>query len=253
MNPFKIKLIHVSVVTLLIINHQNLTAGDTGGLGGLVEKLITKQLESGSGSLMQPIKAWIFGTEYTGAVSISSSRFDCTIVEPYDTNRGYTIKKIKRKTITDSRGILFYNTLTTKTTYQNDGKQIQFEETKSTDSFPLYIENYVYDCESSKNNSTEIKSSTGCTATMTIAGPSLKSTEYPAFRFDLQASVKTVPKGCISNKEYAEWLEAPEQLKTQTIFVTSIINTPLTISSQFTPDLNQEIVGNASYRWTKVR
>lgn len=31
MNPFKIKLIHVSVVTLLIINHQNLTAGDTGG------------------------------------------------------------------------------------------------------------------------------------------------------------------------------------------------------------------------------
>ena len=88
---------------------------------------------------------------------------------------------------------------------------------------------------------------------MTIAGPSLKSTEYPAFRFDLQASVKTVPKGCVSNKEYAEWLEAPEQLKTQTIFVTSIINTPLKISSQFTLDLNQEIVGNASYRWTKVR
>lgn len=46
---------------------------------------------------MQPIKAWIFGTEYTGAVSISSSRFDCTIVEPYDTNRGYTIKKSKEK------------------------------------------------------------------------------------------------------------------------------------------------------------
>lgn len=253
MNTFKTNPTCVSIAILFSIIQPNLTADPTGAFEELAKNLIGKQFESGLESLTKPIKSWIFGTEYTGAVNISSSRFNCTIVEPYDTNRGYTITEIKRTTNTDSRGIIFYNSLTIKTTYQNDGKIISSEETKSTDSFALYIENYVYDCQSSKNNSTEIKSSTDCTATMTIAGPSLKSTENPAFKFDLQSSVKTVPKGCISNKEYSEWSEAPEYLKTQTVIVTSIINSPLRLSKQFTPDLNQEIVSNTSYRWTKVR
>lgn len=88
---------------------------------------------------------------------------------------------------------------------------------------------------------------------MTVAGPSLKSTEKPAYRFDLQASAKTVPKGCITEKEYTEWTEKPEYIKTQTITLESIINTPLTISARFTPDLNQEIANNVSYRWVKIR
>lgn len=88
---------------------------------------------------------------------------------------------------------------------------------------------------------------------MTAAGPSLRLTELPSYKYDLQATVKTVPKGCISDKEYTEWMEKPAYLKTQTINLTSIINSPLTISTKFTPDLNQEKATEVSYRWTKIK
>ncbi len=117
------------------------------------------------------IKAWISGTEYTGEIKISDCQFTCTIIEPHDGRRSYKVTEIMRIANTDSRGILFYNTTTTKNTYSNDGRKIQFEESKSADSFPLYIEKYNYECQSSKNNSVEIKSSTSCTAVMTAAGP----------------------------------------------------------------------------------
>ena len=199
------------------------------------------------------IKAWISGTEYTGEIKVSGCQFTCTIIEPHDGPRSYKVTEIIRTANTDSRGMLFYNTTTTKNTYSKDGGKIQFEESKSADSFPLYIEKYNYECQSSKNNSVEIKSSTSCTAVMTAAGPSLKSTELPSYKFDLQAAVKTVPKGCISDKEYTEWMENPAYLKTQTINLTSIINAPLTISTKFTPDLNQEMATEVSYRWTKIK
>jgi hypothetical protein len=241
---------NLMALTALIgaMNHR-LYATNLSPIQKLLEDLIVKPVDS----ITKPVKSWIFGTEYTGNITISHCRFSCTTIQPYDSNRGYIVTEIKKIANTDSRGALFYNTLTTKTTYSNDRKIIQFEESKSTDPFPLYIENYIYDCQSSYNNSTEIKSSTGCTAVMTVAGPSLKSTEKPAYRFDLQASAKTVPKGCITEKEYTEWTEKPEYIKTQTITLESIINTPLTISARFTPDLNQEIANNVSYRWVKIR
>ena len=199
------------------------------------------------------IKAWISGTEYTGEIKVSGCQFTCTIIEPHDGPRSYKVTEIIRTANTDSRGVLFYNTTTTKNTYSKDGGKIQFEESKSADSFPLYIEKYNYECQSSKNNSVEIKSSTSCTAVMTAAGPSLKSTEVPSYKFDLQAAVKTVPTGCISDKEYTEWMNKPAYLKTQTINLTSIINGPLTISAKFTPDLNQEMATEVSYRWAKIK
>ena len=48
-------------------------------------------------------------------------------------------------------------------------------------------------------------------------------------------------------------MEKPAHLKTQTINLTSIINAPLTISTKFTPDLNQEMATEVSYRWTKIK
>ena len=45
----------------------------------------------------------------------------------------------------------------------------------------------------------------------------------------------------------------PAYLKTQTISLTSIINGPLTISAKLTPDLNQEMATEVSYRWTKIK
>ena len=234
---------------LIAVAENDLNANPTSPVQKLLEDLIVKPIES----VTKPIKSWIFGTEYTGSVIISSCRFSCTTIQPHDSNRSYVVTEIKRTANTDSRGTLFYNTSTIKTTYSNDGKIIQSEESKNSDPFPLYIENYVYDCQSSKNNSTEIKSSVGCTAVMTIAGPSLQSREKPAFRFDLQASVKAVPKGCISEKDYTEWAESSEYLKTQTVPLESIINSPLVVLTQFTPNLNQEMANNVSYRWTKTK
>ncbi len=85
------------------------------------------------------------------------------------------------------------------------------------------------------------------------AGQILGESEVPSYKFDLQAAVKTVPTGCISDKEYTEWMNKPAYLKTQTISLTSIINGPLIISAKFTPDLNQEMATEVSYRWTKIK
>lgn len=96
------------------------------------------------------IKAWISGTEYTGDIKISDCRFTCTIIEPHDGPRSYKVTEIIRIANTDSRGILFYDTTTTKIHTQKMAGKFSSKNQKAQTCFLYTLKNIITNASQAK-------------------------------------------------------------------------------------------------------
>jgi hypothetical protein len=132
--------------------------------------------------------------------------------------------------------------------YTLDGKLISSQDTEDFSSFPMYPENYRYECESSKNNSTTIKVSTGIRVDITQTRPPVDGvigspySGVSTFELVIDADTKRVPETCLSNKAYEDWVNSPTYRKSQKIALNSTVADPVLITKDFPVYLNQEWV-----------
>jgi len=216
----------------------------------LVEALISKHLESESSSLIQNIKYYLMGasSKYSWEINYSSLNFQCTMVRPYDGNRSKSIVEISRTLRRDWRGQVYYKTLKNESAYTFDGKNIFSKETEDFTPFPVYPENYRYECNSSINHSTMINVITGLRVDISQTRPPVDgvigspNSGVSTFEMVVQADAKKVPETCMSNKDYEDWVASPNYRKSQKIVLNSTTTDPVFITKDFPLNLFQERV-----------
>lgn len=215
-----------------------------------VETVIAKQMESESSSLIQNLKSYLTGSssKYSWGINYSSANFQCTIIRPHDSNRSTASAEILRTFKRDWRGQEFYRTIKNETIYTQDGKVISSKCTEDYSPFPMYPENYRYECESSKNNSTTIKVSTGIRVEINQKMPPVdgvlgsRYSGVSTFELSIDADTKKVPANCLSSKEQEEWGNSPSYRKSQKIVLTSTAADPIILTKDFPINLSQEWV-----------